>query len=413
MRVRLPIAPCVLLLWAQVMGCGDDDLTEIMVVVDTDMRVGVDIDRVRIDVTGLGAEPQVANAVLAGSGAVSLPVTVGLVHRGGSLGPIEVTASGLLGTETRISRRARVSFQPGKTVVLRMDLLAACVGMTCGAEQTCAPGGCRTVNVAAAELGAWPEGAGRIDASTPLVDAGPMDAGPMDAGPPDAGPPRVTTGLVVLYTFEEGSGTVVRDVSGVAPPLDLTIDDPSAVTWLPGALSINASTIAASSAPATKIIDACVASNELSLEAWVEPADLVQSGPARMITLSANTSYRNFTLGQDADQWVLRVRTTTGDTNGGPNLYDGPGTVTTSLVHVVSVRTAGGIAAMYVNGVETGTLARDGDFSGWDPTFRFAVANELTMDRTWLGRMHLVAVYCRALTAAEVRQNFAAGPSGP
>ncbi len=36
---------------------------------------------------------------------------------------------------------------------------------------------------------------------------------------------RITDGLVVLYTFEGGSGTTVTDVSGVGTPLNLTISD--------------------------------------------------------------------------------------------------------------------------------------------------------------------------------------------
>ena len=40
---------------------------------------------------------------------------------------------------------------------------------------------------------------------------------------------RVTDGLQVLYTFDEGSGEIVHDTSSTGDPLDLTINDPSGV----------------------------------------------------------------------------------------------------------------------------------------------------------------------------------------
>ena len=55
-------------------------------------------------------------------------------------------------------------------------------------------------------------------------------------------PPRVTTDLQVRYNFNEGSGTTVTDTSGVGTPLNLTIAPTSAVSWLPGALSVNSTT---------------------------------------------------------------------------------------------------------------------------------------------------------------------------
>ena len=42
----------------------------------------------------------------------------------------------------------------------------------------------------------------------------------------------------------------------------------------------------------------------------------------------------------------------------------------------------------------------------------FALANELTFDRPWLGEFHLVALYARALSPTEVQQNLKAGPEG-
>jgi hypothetical protein len=53
----------------------------------------------------------------------------------------------------------------------------------------------------------------------------------------------------------------------------------------------------------------------------------------------------------------------------------------------------------------------DGDLSNWDSGYVFALGNELTGDRGWLGSFDVVAIYSRALSAAEVEQNFAVGPA--
>lgn len=58
-----------------------------------------------------------------------------------------------------------------------------------------------------------------------------------------------------------------------------------------------------------KITDACRASNELTIEAWIRPSVGIQgatmtSGPARIVTLSRSMwEPANFTMGQ----WVGRL----------------------------------------------------------------------------------------------------------
>ena len=60
---------------------------------------------------------------------------------------------------------------------------------------------------------------------------------------------RVTEGLVVLYTFIEGTGATAHDVSGVGATLDLGIGDVGKTNWIEcGGLSVNDSTLISSSA---------------------------------------------------------------------------------------------------------------------------------------------------------------------
>ena len=215
---------------------------------------------------------------------------------------------------------------------------------------------------------------------------------------------------MALYTFEEGIGTMVLDVSGVDPPLDLVVRDEAAVDWIPGGgLSITSSTIISSTVTATKIISACKSSDEISIEAWVRPANTTQGphSPARIVTLSGGASVRDFTLGQKASTYDVRLRTTATDENGNPSLT--AGTVTTELSHVVYTRDRFGVARLYVNTVEVGSRYIGGDFSNWNEGFYFGLANEFGGDdRTWLGEYHLVAIYNRALSQDEVFRNFEA-----
>jgi hypothetical protein len=225
----------------------------------------------------------------------------------------------------------------------------------------------------------------------------------------------VTDGLQVLYTFEEGSGTTVHDVSGVGTSLDLLVSDGSAVSWSPGSLTIGSATLLASTEAATKVVDAAQTSDEITLEAWVRPANITQDGPARIVTLSQDPYNRNFTLGQGlwgtqpSALYDVRLRTTATSDNGQPSLSSPDGSLTTDLTHVVYTRDASGVARIYIDDVEQANGTVGGDFSNWDAGYRLALGNELTGGRPWLGEFHLVAIYNRALSPAEVTQNFEAG----
>lgn len=220
--------------------------------------------------------------------------------------------------------------------------------------------------------------------------------------------PRITSGLMVLYEFEEGSGTIVRDVSGVGVPLDLTVATPTAVSWVPGGLSIDSATIVKSAGAATKVINGAKATDELSIETWVKPANAIQGGPARIVTLSSSTSERNFTLGPHQDEYHARLRTTATSSNGTPAVV-APGAVATILTQVVYTRDISGVAIIYIDGVEQTSSTVGGDFSNWNENFQLAIADELDRLRPWLGEIHLLAIYDRALSAAEVVLNYNAG----
>ena len=234
------------------------------------------------------------------------------------------------------------------------------------------------------------------------------------AAPVDAQVGR-TQGELVRYDFGEGSGSTVGD-SGSGVPLDLTIGNVGNVSWVSGGgLRVDASTTIKSAGAASKVIDAVKASGELTLEAWVVPAAGVQSGPARILSNSADPFGRNFLLGQGAysnlpnDVFSLRTRTTS-SVGGTPELFTPSGSaVPLALTHVVSTRNASGQRVTYVNGAQVASDTLAGTTANWVNSYPLTIANEATGDRPWLGTLCLVAIYDTALDATEVANNYNAG----
>jgi hypothetical protein len=220
---------------------------------------------------------------------------------------------------------------------------------------------------------------------------------------------RATQGLQILYTFEEGSGDKVRDVSQQGEPVDLRIADPGSVAWSEDGLTVTSSTLILGEDSPESLVSELHRSNAITLEAWVTPANIAQEGPARIFTLSSGVSARNFTLGQDKNRFDVRLRTTATSDSGTPSLSGASGSASSSLTHLVYVRDAAGLAVLYVNGRESNRQEVGGDLSNWDGAFRLALANEISSDRPWLGTLHLAAVYDRALSVDEIWRNHAAG----
>ena len=215
--------------------------------------------------------------------------------------------------------------------------------------------------------------------------------------------------LLALYDFEERAGHIVHDRSRSGQPLDLHITTPQAIRWQAGALVTSGTAAIASPGPAKKIVDAVKQSQAVTIEAWVKPASDAQKGPARIVSLSADPSRRNFTLGQDGNRYDVRFRAAATDENGNPSLPSPDGSLTTELTHVVYRRDADGRTTIHINGKEQAAKQVDGGIGNWSDEFRLLLANEKTGDRPWQGELHLVAIYGRALTEDEIAQNFAAG----
>ena len=220
---------------------------------------------------------------------------------------------------------------------------------------------------------------------------------------------RTRNGLLALYDFRSSSGAFVKDRSGVGDPVNLRLTNIKSVRRAEGSLEVRGKTLIRSDMAASKITDSIRRSGEITIEAWIQPAKTNQSGPARIVTLSKNSTERNFTLGHDGDQFDVRFRTTKTNPNGIPSLSSAGKGTTTKLRHVVYTRNRRGRTRFYVDGKQSQERTISGDASNWNGSFRLALANELSKDRPWQGTYYLVAIYSRGLSPKEVEQNFQAG----
>jgi len=220
---------------------------------------------------------------------------------------------------------------------------------------------------------------------------------------------RSGDGLVALYDFRLAKGSIVKDRSGVGKPLDLKIENPKNVRRTKGTLEVRGKTLIRSDKPAVKVFNAVRRSGEITIEAWVRPANAKQDGPARMVTLSGGSSERNFTLGQEGDKVDVRLRTTKTSGNGIPSLNSPGRSLAPRLTHIVYTRNRGGRARLFLNGKQQAEKRVPGAMANWNGKYRLALANEFSSDRPWLGTFHLVAIYSRDLSVGEVAQHFKAG----
>lgn len=208
--------------------------------------------------------------------------------------------------------------------------------------------------------------------------------------------------LLVLYTFQEGGGNTIKDASEFGKPLDLTVNKAGVHKWIAGGgLTINKPGLFASAGPATKIIEVCKKTNEITIQAWVTPANDTNQGPARIVTLSANPTNRNFTVGQDTTGYQIRLRTTTTGNNGTNPRLEVPNAVVPNKMVKLVYTFAAEEAKFYIDGNEVGKLKIVGQFDNWDDNYQFGLGHELDLaddlGRSFLGDYFLVAVYSRAI----------------
>lgn len=227
---------------------------------------------------------------------------------------------------------------------------------------------------------------------------------------------RYDANVIALYEFKTGSGSAVFDTSGVEPALHLTLSgqEDTDYRWVGGwGVEFVAAKAQGSTSASKKISEHVKATGEYSIEAWVTPGNVTQEGPARIVSYSAGTMARNFTLGQTLYTYNYLHRSTTTNGNGEVALStsDADEDLQATLQHVVATFDQINGRRIYVNGVFTDDVdsVTAGAVSDWDTSFAFVLGNEVSGDRPWKGTLRLVAIHSRSLTQEQVKQNFDAG----
>mgnify|MGYP001550616122 FL=1 len=223
---------------------------------------------------------------------------------------------------------------------------------------------------------------------------------------------RYDNNVIAMYQFKSGTGNTAFDTSGVAPDMHLALS--GSVDWVGGwGISITSGKAQATTSSSQKLYNLITATGEYTIEAWVAPANVSQQGPARIISYSAGTTERNFTLGQTLYNYNFMSRSTATDANGNPSLdtADADEDLQATLQHVVATYDPVNGRRIYVNGVFTDDVDQipGGNLIDWDNSFAFVLGNEVSGDRQWQGTLRMVAIHNRALTEEQITQNFAVG----
>ncbi|MES9859745.1 MAG: LamG domain-containing protein [Candidatus Thiodiazotropha sp. LLP2] len=227
-----------------------------------------------------------------------------------------------------------------------------------------------------------------------------------------SGGSRQENDIVALYEFKTGSGNTAYDTSGVDPAANLSLSGDT--TWVEGwGLEFKTGKAQGSTSDSRKLSQLIQATGEYTVEAWVVPANVTQEGPARIISYSAGTDDRNFTLGQTLYNYNFLHRSSSTDGNGEPahSTSDDDEDLQATEQHIVATFDPENGRRLYVNGIFTDDLdeTAPGNLNDWDDTYALVLGNEASSDRPWAGKVRLLAIHNRALTDAQIQQNFDAG----
>ncbi|MGB1262017.1 MAG: LamG domain-containing protein [Cognaticolwellia sp.] len=216
---------------------------------------------------------------------------------------------------------------------------------------------------------------------------------------------------IALYQFKTGNGNIAYDTSGVSPAANLSLNGD--IEWLgSGGLIFNNGKAQASTANSKKLHDLITATGEFSVEAWLTPSNVVQEGPARIVSYSAGDTERNFTLGQTQYNYDFMLRNENTSLNGEPALStpDALEALQATLQHVVLTYNATEGRKIYVNGkLIDATDQEIAPLASWDNSFALILGREASNNHVWQGNIRLLALFNKALTAEQIQQNFDVG----
>ncbi|WP_228710663.1 LamG domain-containing protein [Saccharobesus litoralis] len=222
---------------------------------------------------------------------------------------------------------------------------------------------------------------------------------------------RYESDVIALYQFKTGSGAIAYDTSPVSPAANLRLS--GNIEWLGSwGVKINSGKAQASTADSKKIHDLIVSTGEFAIETWVTPGNVFQEGPARIISYSSGDTERNFTLGQTLYNYDFMLRTSANSPNGEPALStpDADEVLQATLQHVVITYKPNEGRKLYVNGELIDVSDEEmSPIANWNDSFALMIGNEASNNYQWQGSMRYLAIFNRALTPEQIKQNFDVG----
>lgn len=147
--------------------------------------------------------------------------------------------------------------------------------------------------------------------------------------------------------------------------------------------------------------------NQFSAELELLPYEAKQSGPARILTFSNGASLRDFTIGQEGDHLVMRLRTTVVGNNGVSKIHPEAvlGKIEANQPYHLIVSFQPGTLVWRLNG-KLGQADWPGDLTNWENMY-LQVGDERDADRKWLGEVRNIRLYAYALSAKEQKKRYA------
>jgi len=154
-----------------------------------------------------------------------------------------------------------------------------------------------------------------------------------------------------------------------------------------------------------RLLTALKQSQQLSIEALITPNHLEQQS-ASIITFASSEGSCNFTLAQEGDKLVLRLRTSSTGENGTEPPVELCRLSGTRPHHVV-VTYAPGSLACYLDGEPVpATPSVSGDFSNWSPQ-HLTFGDDWDGGHNWAGRLEGITIHNRVIGAAEAKRRYA------
>ena len=206
-------------------------------------------------------------------------------------------------------------------------------------------------------------------------------------------------------------GPDVLDTAGRGEPIDLLVADPQRITWLVGGgLRIDQPTMIASPVAAARLAGELQGTGHFTIEVEFAPADLGQTGPARVLRYGGNSSSVNVELAQSDATYRGRMRSIYKSESSAAAVSGS--VLTTGRQHVI-LTYDGAELRMYRDGAVDAAEPWTGGLDNWDSSYRFALGSAGDGSQPWTGTLYRVAIWDESVNPLQAGNLFNGDPPGP